>query len=205
MFRFRCEPQQHAPRSPASAFKLIEHGFYDPLEGTLGRHLDLQGYANTLAQCRAFDKEYLKRNEPRYVGSMPIMYVVDGVTAPTAQLFPVRRPPGNVLASAFVLTALEDFVRLCANSVNGHLPLRVSNPRLPFQPVPGRIVRSDGRWTWQPLFTSWKEYLDGRAGLEHGPLAMTEGLTSGLSPMALMNVFSRFWGIPGDYNGAGGA
>ncbi|KAL1947289.1 hypothetical protein VTO73DRAFT_14250 [Trametes versicolor] len=206
VFRFRCEPlpQHRAPRSPASTFKLVEHGFYDPLECARRRLLNPEQCITTLAQCSAFHKEHLKRNDPRYVGSMPVMYVVDGVAAPTVQLFPVHRPPPeNFFAGAFVQTALGDFVRLCVNSVNGHLPLRVADPRLPFHPVPGRVGRADGRWTWEPLFADWGEYVDGRVELACGPLALSDGPMSGLTPLELMDVFSRFWRVPGDYDDAG--
>ncbi|OJT08034.1 hypothetical protein TRAPUB_1070 [Trametes pubescens] len=202
VFRFRCKAAHDTPssqrRDPSNTFELIEHGFLGFLEYTLRGVLSVQGYTDMMNESRIYHEQLLERNDETYVGSMPILYVINNVTFRTTVVSPVRRPPQNLPVTSPMRTALEAFIRLCANSVNGGLPLRVNDPGRPFHPVPGRVVRSSDnlRWTWEPLFSDWDEFHDGRAGC--GPQVVSR-LLAGLnlpashSPASLMHAFGCFW------------
>lgn len=202
VFRFRCKAARTTPgsqrRDPSNAFELVENGFVGFLEYTLSGMLNLKGYTDIVNETRIYHEQLLARNDDTYVGSMPILYVINNVTFRTSVVSPVYRPPQNLVVTEPMRAALEDFVRLCANSVNGGLPLRVTDPGFPFHPVPGRVVRSpdSSRWTWEPLFSSWDEYNDGRAECGPQPVSrLLEGMkfAVGRSPADLMYVFGSFW------------
>ncbi|KAL1947298.1 hypothetical protein VTO73DRAFT_14259 [Trametes versicolor] len=196
IFRFRCEPMHttpHSQRNPADAFTLIEHGFFNALQYTSSGILRLKPCLDLIKESTIFHTQQLERNKPRYVGCMPILYALDGMVGQTSRLFPVYLPVNTFVMNDFTIAALQEFVALLANTMNYRLPLRVVDERHPFHPVPGHIVRSGGKWVWEPLFAAWEDYEAGRAMC--GRLTMLEGPRTGWPLASLMDVFCQFWGI----------
>lgn len=193
VFRFRCEGRtssSRALRNPGNTFKLIEHGFFSLHDYLSMGVVQFHKYIEILNTVKTMHEQQLARNNPKYVGTLPAFCTIDDTTYQTVRITTVHRPPMNFVITDYVRTAVADIVRLCVNSMKGDLPLRVADARLPFHPVPGQFVRSNGRWNWEPLFIYWDNYQAGRESC--GPLAMLE------------DIFSSFWKI-GSRNEAGGA
>lgn len=141
------------------------------------------------------DEDYVKSptlNSDYYVGVLPIMYVIDGVSLNQMNMFPVFRPPNNVNMDFEVKAILRDLARYCAYTMGTAFPLRHegSSNRNAYYALPGRYIRSKRKqWTWEALFHNWTEYHDGHCerlpGLEELGLAVP--------PAASLNLYTVFW------------
>ena len=112
---------------------------------------------------------YLKMGDPTYVCLIPVMYVVEGVSISEMFFYPQYRwthpepPPKPLLADVFTL---------CSSSINDGFPLRVIEGTRSV--LPGRFLRSRGRWVWEPLFTEWSHFAVDSSGHRGLQIAVAE-------------------------------
>ncbi|KAI0831677.1 hypothetical protein BC628DRAFT_1311361 [Trametes gibbosa] len=197
VFFFHAQPTGRSQYNPATTFKLARQGFRSIDEYARAHKENAAAVASLLKSCADIHAAELEKNDPYYLGLVPTLYVVEGVSLQISSILPIsgRAQADSPLDDAD-RAALSDFIRLCTNSMNHGLPLRVNNPRLRFYPVPGRFVRrAKGNWVWEPLFDSWEDYYRGRASC--GRLQVLEGQTTGFFPLKLMSIMAAFWSVEG--------
>ncbi|KAI0806878.1 hypothetical protein C8Q74DRAFT_1362453 [Fomes fomentarius] len=106
-----------------------------------------------------------KKNDPRYVGLLSVLFTVKGTIHVMLCPLPIYRTRDpELVRQPSTHDALLDFMRLCAQHTSRGLPLRrVDSPAFA---VPGRVVKKSRReWGWTPLFDDWEGRridLDGR-------------------------------------------
>ncbi|OJT10810.1 hypothetical protein TRAPUB_12679 [Trametes pubescens] len=120
-------------------------------------------------------REVVHRNrsdDPEFVGVLPVHYVIDDMVYCNKLRFYFllrQRPcsPQNVRIWEETRNDLLNKARmLFVNSINLGIALRFVDGKESLAVLPGRYVRLNRRWTWEPLFTDWNEYLTGPGGIE---------------------------------------
>lgn len=195
-----CQTTPGTPRSqrnPATTFRVADHGFWPIAYYSTGPARNARVCADMLRASRKCHEDNLKSptlNSHYYVGVLPVMYVINGVSLQPMDMFPVFRPLHNINMDASVKVMLRDLIRYCAYTMNTAFPLRSDtiDDSNAYYAVPGRYTRSKGKqWLWEALFHDWVDYHTGHCerlpGLEELGLA--------LPPAALMNLYTTFWAM----------
>ncbi|KAH9857588.1 hypothetical protein C2E23DRAFT_747997 [Lenzites betulinus] len=201
VYIFHAQPPARGQSNPATTFKLVQQGFRSIDEYARAHTENAAAVAALVKSCETMHAAALAKNDPWYLGLVPSLFMVEGVSLQISSITPIfgRSQTHSPLDDAD-RAAITDFIRLCTNSMNHGLPLRVHVPSQPFHPIPGRFVRTkaQGNWVWEPLFDSWKDYyetcmLKGRSA----SLPMLEGQTTGFMPTKLMSTMAAFWSVEG--------
>ncbi|KAI0737892.1 hypothetical protein C8Q80DRAFT_281317 [Daedaleopsis nitida] len=107
-------------------------------------------------QRQYMENQFAKHGGPHFATILhTCLYVDDLPSLRRTICFPVYRWAETPVPSELMFRDAQSF---CFASINDGFPLRCVldlNPRIP---LPGRFVRRDGCWTWEPLFSSWDEY-----------------------------------------------
>ncbi len=203
--RLVCQTTPGTPRSqrnPATLFRVVDHGFCPISQYATGSARNAAICAELLQDSRKCHEETLRSptlNSYHYVGVLPVMYVIDGVTLNQTSMTHIFRPPGNINMNIKAKTVLYDLTRYCAYTMGTALPIRATDDNDSYYAVPGRCIYSkDKPWTWKALFDDWIEYYKERGERLPG----LEELRLALSPPALMNLYATFWMMDADTVGA---
>ncbi|TFK78615.1 hypothetical protein K466DRAFT_68043 [Polyporus arcularius HHB13444] len=116
---------------------------------------------------------------PSYVGLLPVMFEVDGVSMTQSLYYPLYRPTRNTTyAQISKHLTLGDILTLCIGSINEGFPLRPIDHASPLLAFPGQYVRHQGTWSWRPFFSDWNCYRRGAfKSLDETLSRMTVGVT----------------------------
>ncbi len=116
---------------------------------------------------------------PSYVGLLPVMFEVDGVSMTQSLYYPLYRPTRNTTyAQISKHLTLGDILTLCIGSINEGFPLRPIDHASPLLAFPGQYVRHQGTWSWRPFFSDWNCYRRGAfKALDETLSRMTVGVT----------------------------
>ncbi|KAM5542644.1 hypothetical protein V8D89_003605 [Ganoderma adspersum] len=196
-------PTQSRKRlDPASRFRLREGRFeFAPLaefnNASPGR---TEVFDRLYGESRAVIQE-LHGAHPLFLGGCPVVYRIWplGIVSFTCcSIFaPIRvpRPFDPESDEGTRHEIFEDTLRLATASINAGIVLRAVE--LCGQPVPGRLVRADKMWSFQPLFkaaswaASWGAYLTAEPRPKGADLLddAIARFTSGLGLLDLIHVF----------------
>ena len=128
------------------------------------------------------------KHHPLFVGQVPVLLRVQGLSLTQFVYYPQYRAHPDLHSTAALLEPvraeiLKDIFTLAKASINGDFPLRKPGNDETCWALPGRFVRSNGAWTWQPFFSDWDQYRSG----QHRVLDETlVSLRSGLPPTELL-------------------
>lgn len=211
-FRLVCQPLTpgvpRSQRNPATAFRVVEAGFW-PIEYHFSATAEDRAYcAHLLKNCQAYHESNLRSAaaDPEsefYAGVLPVLCVVEGVSIKQCNLFPVRywQPRADLVIDRTVTTILGELIRFCVYTMGTPFPLRPALERTPLYAVPGRFVRPKGKkWTWEALFGEWAQY-HAPGGASCGPLPGLEELGLVMSPSGLMNLYAMLFAVYADLSG----
>ena len=125
---------------------------------------------------------------PPVIGILSVVFVVLGESASHYQGYPQiasspLRPP---LDTPEVKAVLADLATFSTSTVNTEYPFRRMFGYLAY---PGRCVHTRKQWTWEPLFTNWKDYMESDR-TQYPRLTAMDVLKSGLTPDQLMHQFA---------------
>ncbi|KAL1943668.1 hypothetical protein VTO73DRAFT_4113 [Trametes versicolor] len=124
------------------------------------------------ARLRELSQE--QRDDPRFAGALPVMFVVENVTVTVRYgiIWTQYHPRPGLLDGLWTRedirkTVLRDVLVLCTSSIRLGLALRCARGQDSLAALPGRFVRdANRRWKWEPLLTDWDQYLEGPRGIE---------------------------------------
>ena len=189
--------------NPARTFKIKSHNF-----------VSLDEYFAHYPWCRR-DWDGIQRerdavtaefaHQDLFVGTMPVRFCVEGVDVSHMLFFPQyldnprhRKDSDRALeryehgASEITVKSalLADVIVLLRGSINQGFPLRNVEGEHQLITLPGRYVRlANGNWTWEALFTKWKDY---ERNVHKGLDATLDRLWIGAPPDELMVLFG-YW------------
>ncbi|EJF62679.1 hypothetical protein DICSQDRAFT_169068 [Dichomitus squalens LYAD-421 SS1] len=186
-FRFsRSSPAGNPNGNPACTFTFLRTEWLDETDP---RKIDIltASRANGLAQFRRSCPPIVRSPD----GAVLALFTLDGSVHNSLQSFPWYRPdPGGIASLGSHLDLpLEELTKICLRSLNTELPFRAPSEGVgQLQlPVPGRYKRIRKQWVWEPLFTDWVDYIEGRT--QCSPLVVLEGLTMKPPPQDLMLLY----------------
>ncbi|EIW52734.1 uncharacterized protein TRAVEDRAFT_75050 [Trametes versicolor FP-101664 SS1] len=160
-----CSSGYSAVTNPALTFKFLNTRWWTVEEYTSDpdRARSWQNFAPTLevAHKRGGGGEH-------FFGMLPVVYTVEDVhSLHVINLYAQHHPIPALFSDHDEESRrrlLTNGLALCVGSINLGIPLRDTEARRVPELLPGRFVRSKGRWVWEPLFTGWDQYLDGPRG-----------------------------------------
>lgn len=161
----RCLCTPGGTRNPARTFSFVGHRWCTVEEYT-SHPSGARHWAQSAATREAAHQYYI--GDPRFVGMLPVFYLVGGIGSMGMNLYPQYRP---ILASwkgpseAMFTSLMTDVVALCTSSISLGLALRCADGQESIAALPGRFVRSNKLWVWEPFFSDWERYLAGPRGI----------------------------------------
>ncbi|KAI1783175.1 hypothetical protein LXA43DRAFT_1067907 [Ganoderma leucocontextum] len=188
-FRFTRTTTKARSRNPARAFTFTDLSWHEACDAKRIDTFVAMRTSSLAAYRRVFSDD---GHPPPPDSTVLALFTLEGAVRShdTLQCFPWYQPlPGGVgcTEGERVRAPLKDLLQICTASLNTQFPLRNVRTAEMGVPVPGRYARVNRKWVWQPLFTSWVDYLMGRT--DCGPLVVLEGLTSGLLPHHLLSLY----------------
>ncbi|TFK82860.1 hypothetical protein K466DRAFT_655524 [Polyporus arcularius HHB13444] len=196
-----------AGRNPAQGFKFIEFS-YHPIEswvnGDLGTGVAYPELQETIERSWQLADERFRssihgdQSCTHYIGLRIAAFTVDGVSSTPMQFIPLYRVDPDLAPPPIrgdVRVALEELLEFCTRSINsGQFVLkRLTAPSTeigPWEAVPGRYLRRQQNWVWEPLFEDWMDYESGRVEYP----ALSVALMGLKTPPALsMYLFRALW------------
>ncbi|RDX52804.1 hypothetical protein OH76DRAFT_1344475 [Lentinus brumalis] len=191
--------------NPAQGFRIVEftyHSVESWIKGDLGTGVEYPDLGKVFTEgWKAAHEKFSARQKgvgcDHYVGLRAVGFTVDGVPASSIQFMPVYAVTDDTLPSirGDARIALEDLLSFCTRSINsGQFVLkRPIPPRKdigPWEAVPGRFLRREQNWIWEPLFEDWRDYQSGRVEFPALSVALT-GLKT--PPHVSMFLFRALW------------
>ncbi|TFK82139.1 hypothetical protein K466DRAFT_568598 [Polyporus arcularius HHB13444] len=191
--------------NPAQGFKFVELR-YCPIESWVHGGL---GGAEEPRLKEAFERGLQVADEQHrsrahedgckhYLGMRVAAFTIDGVSAAPVQFIPLYHIDPDIAPPPVrgdVRVALEDLLEFCTRSINGgqFVLRRLFAPSREIGPwvvVPGRYVRMQQNWVWEPIFDDWEDYESGRVEYP----ALSVALVGLRTPPALsMFLFRSLW------------
>ncbi|EIW59859.1 uncharacterized protein TRAVEDRAFT_64687 [Trametes versicolor FP-101664 SS1] len=188
----RCVYAPGSPLDPARTFKFVRHG-WQTIEECTRDPIDALNWQGAQALREVREREC--RDEPRFIGMLPVLYTVEYPHMQHLFFFAQFHP---LSGSTFFQpeqfndigrnALIADIKLLCTSSINNGLALRCAEGQGSIAPLPGRFVRLNKAWTWEPLFTDWEVYLAGPRGIEEVEAMLGEALQYETSAVLILEV-----------------
>lgn len=191
VFKLRPTVTQGSSRNPAQTFKLLGYR-WETIEEYTSDPSHARIWQETAPLREAVHRNRCRTN-PQFVRVLPVRFVVENMVSFKILLYSLshQRPCSPELTRIWeesrddiLTTARELFVR----SINSGLALRYVEEQESPAVLPGRYVRRNRRWIWEPLFTDWDEYLSGPRGIDEVD-ALLEPSTGGDERSSVPNIF----------------
>ena len=191
MLQLQFEPNPDAPRGPhrdpSRLFRLVSHNFVDFYAFFAAAAPD------ELARWEPHRlmMEAASAAEPGYAGLLPVRVTVVGASGINQmKSLPLIRSQARCTRDPVMEERLvRDAVEYFKGSINAGFPLGEGRSDETLM-HPGRLVRGNGNWTWQPLFADWADY---RRGMHEGLDGVMDRLQlHGRTPDRLM-AYLHFW------------
>lgn len=160
-----CSSGYSATTNPALTFKFLKTRWWTVEEYTSDpdRARSWQNFAPTLEVAHTRGSR-----GSQFFGMLPVVYTVEDVhSLHVINLYAQHHPIPSLFSDRDEESRrrlLTNGLALCVSSINLGIPLRDTEAQRIPELLPGRFVRSKGRWVWEPLFTGWDQYLDGPRG-----------------------------------------
>ncbi|KAI0694180.1 hypothetical protein C8T65DRAFT_759625, partial [Cerioporus squamosus] len=136
------------------------------VNGNLGTGVSYPGLEETIARNWQLADERFRTsihgdgNCDHYIGLRVAAFTIDGVSTSPMQFIPLYRVDPDLAPPPIwgdVRVALEELLEFCIRSINGgqFVLRRLVAPNMeigPWEAVPGRYVRRQQNWVWEPLF-----------------------------------------------------
>ncbi|KAL1943658.1 hypothetical protein VTO73DRAFT_4103 [Trametes versicolor] len=164
--QLRCLCTPGGARNPARTFSFLGHRWRTVAEYT-SKPIGARNWARS-ATMREAAHQY-NSGDPRFVGMLPVLFAVEDISSWQTFLYPQYRPYAASLKGPSEATfkgLMGDVIALCASSIEHGLALRCADGQESIAALPGRFVRANKLWKWEPLFTDWDRYLAGPRGIE---------------------------------------
>ncbi len=165
-----CRHTRGCSLDPASTFELVQSR-WETIEEYTSTPLVAFNWRRSAGSREGAQREY--GHDPRFAGMLSVKVVVEGFTPTSGGFFPQYRRSAPFLQDLHVSAEdirkmLADVLVLCVSSIRLGLPLQpIQTPQgVSFAAVPGRLVRTNKRWNWEPLLRSWEAYLEGPRGVQ---------------------------------------
>ncbi|KAI1784228.1 hypothetical protein LXA43DRAFT_1043426 [Ganoderma leucocontextum] len=131
---------------PASAFRLVGERFVpmDEFKDSSDHRASL--FEQWSGPQREATTEMYK-SQPRFFGTYPVVYKVGPMGLCTTTYYPFNAP------NPAILSLDEDKRHEVLDDLNSLAKER------PLNALPGRFVRSNKIWTWEPMFADWEAYM----------------------------------------------
>ncbi|OJT10801.1 hypothetical protein TRAPUB_12670 [Trametes pubescens] len=159
----------HTPggtRNPARTFNFVGHRWLTVAEYT-STPIGARNWAGNAAMREAAHRYY--SGDPRFVGMLTVFFRVGEISSAKMNLYPQYRAYAaslEGLGDVMLRSLMADVLALCTSSIEHGLALRCADGQESIAALPGRFVRWNKLWTWEPLFTDWEQYLAGPRGIE---------------------------------------
>ncbi|KAI0643285.1 hypothetical protein C8Q79DRAFT_915383 [Trametes meyenii] len=153
-------------RNPANTFRFVGHRWRTADD--FGSTPDGADNWERSEEVRALSNE-THAGEPSFAGVLPVLYSITRINLWQTFFYPLYRPTlikdpetgREIKSSTEMDPALLDVLAVCKGSVRLGLSLRCVAGQRSIPALPGQFVRTNKRWTWEPLFGDWEKYLDG--------------------------------------------
>ncbi len=165
--QLRCLCTPGGARNPARTFSFLGHQWRTVAEYT-SKPVGARNWARSAAMREAAHQ--YNSGDPRFAGMLPVLFAVEDISSWQTSLYPQYRPyyasPQEGLSEVTFKSLMVDVLALCSSSIEHGLALRCADGQESIAALPGRFVRSNKLWKWEPLFTDWDRYLAGPRGIE---------------------------------------
>ncbi|KAI0717243.1 hypothetical protein C8T65DRAFT_738092 [Cerioporus squamosus] len=186
-------------RNPAHGFRWenMRWKHLDEWLGELGIHYMLDEVRDALPKARrAADRHF--GDDPLYIGAMPVVFTINDLPLILWHLMPQYKPRGMHPPFGSNKVACEDVAYLCTKSVNNKVVLRCPQDDKAEcgggLALPGRFVRSEGKWRWEAFDGGWGAF-EGTGGVAPNPFiaeVLKADYESGLRPDEMMRALTVY-------------
>lgn len=164
--RLRSLTTRGSALNPAHAFELVASRWLTVAEHTSDPDCARIWRENARMREDAYN---CYRRAPRFAGLLPVLWTVEHMATWTVQVRAYFSPHPGILQNFFEEQRNAIFIAahtLCSSSINLGSALRCADGPGHIAALPGRYVRSNKRWLWEPLLTDWDQYLAGPRGIK---------------------------------------
>ncbi|KAI1784229.1 hypothetical protein LXA43DRAFT_1066966 [Ganoderma leucocontextum] len=159
---FKCltTSQSRKRLDPASAFRLVGERFVPIDEFKKESRHRATLFESWAGPQRAVVTDTYKA-EPAFLGTYPVVYQLEALGLCTTTYYPFYAPSPAILTldDEKRHEVLDDLNSLAVASINAGISLRAVEKESPLNALPGRFVRSNKMWTWEPIFADWEAYM----------------------------------------------
>ena len=149
---------------PGRGFRLVGHNWITVERYKSGSTIDLENWNHTLATQESMRERF--RESALFAGLLPVRFEVLGTIISMLSFFPQRHPSPVIMETDFdvedMRIAIDDAVRFSEGTMNAGLAFRCIDPHNTHIALPGKFVRKNKRWAWEPAFPDWEGFLEGK-------------------------------------------